>query len=155
MWTAYGSTQINAPADVVWAAVRDFESWHKWNGYTPRVETPDISKDLQVGDLVKIHYRGALSERLMTIPCLCMALSEDDRTLCWRGEPVGVPTWLLLPEKVQRVTVIGENESLYEIFETQSGPMAYLVKMTMGAKQALMNQGIADALKKWVESGRS
>lgn len=151
IWTSYGSARINATADVVWAAVRDFESWELWNEYTPRVEMSHGSNELQIGDRVKVHYRAAPSERLMAIPCLCVALSDADRTFCFRGEPFGVPTWLLMPEKVHQVIAVNENECLYEIFETQSGPMAYAVKAMMGAKQSAMNQGIAGALKKYVE----
>lgn len=89
----------------------------------------------------------------MKVPCVAVAVANEDMMLCWRGEPFGIPTWILTPEKVQRVTPRGEQDCVYEIFETQSGPMAYLVKWTMGAKQSAMNQGIADALKRYVEGG--
>jgi len=58
---------------------------------------------------------------------------------------------MLFPEKVQRVTPKGEWECLYEVWETQSGPMAFLIKWSMGAKASATNQGIADGLKKYVE----
>ena len=72
-------------------------------------------------------------------------------SVSWIGRPDYVPAWMLFPEKVQRVTPKGERECLYEIWETQSGPMAYIVKWSMGAMSSATNQGIADGLKKYVE----
>jgi hypothetical protein len=99
-----------------------------------------------------VHYRPEPTGSFMAITCLAVAVSDENMMLCWRGEPPGVPTWLLMPEKIQRVIPKGPDECLYELFETQSGPMSYLVKWTMGAKQSAMNQGIADGLKSYVES---
>jgi hypothetical protein len=62
--------------------------------------------------------------------------------------------WLLWPEKVQTVIPQGENECIFRIYETQAGPLAYLVKYSMGEKLSLMSQGIADGLKAYVESNR-
>ena len=152
VWTSYGSAVIQSPAKDVWLALRDFQSWGQWNEYTPKVETPSGTNDVSVGERVIIHFRAAPTDKLMAVPCLCMAVDETERVFCARGEPPGVPNWLLLPEKVHRVIARGENECLYEIFETQSGPMSYVVKWMMGAKQSAMNRGIADALKKHVEA---
>ena len=87
----------------------------------------------------------------MPIPCSIISLSDDEMSLCWRGEVPSIPFWIFFPEKVHRITPKGEGECLYEIFETQSGPMAYVVKWTMGMKLSAMNQGIADGLKAYVE----
>jgi hypothetical protein len=152
VWTSYGSANINAPADKVWAAVRDLYAYEKWNAYTPKIEAPSGSNKINVGDRAVVHHRTDPAGKLMATPCAAIVISDEERLICWRGEPAGIPTWLLLPEKVQRVTPKGEKECLYEIFETQSGPMSYLVKWGMGMKQSSMNQGIADALKKYVES---
>ncbi|KAK5166560.1 uncharacterized protein LTR77_008103 [Saxophila tyrrhenica] len=151
VWTSYGSATINKPADTVWRAIRDFRSWKVWNEYTPEVTTKTGTNEVAVGDQVTVHYRPEPTGTISQIPCTAMTVSDAERTLCWRGEPFGVPAWLLLPEKVQRVTPKGDDSCLYEIFETQSGPMSYLVKWGMGAKQSAMNQGIADALRRYAE----
>lgn len=62
-----------------------------------------------------------------------------------------VPEWLLVPEKVHKITTKGEQECLYQVYETQSGFAAYIVKYCVGMKQSKMNQSIADALKIYVE----
>lgn len=62
-----------------------------------------------------------------------------------------VPEWLLVPEKVHKVTRRSKDECLYQIYETQSGVLAYAVKYWMGVKQSRMNRSIADALKVYVE----
>ncbi|KAF7197163.1 hypothetical protein HII31_01588 [Pseudocercospora fuligena] len=154
VWTAYGEAIIDAPAEKVYAAVRDLQSYSKWNEYTPTINTPSGSNNISVDDMVTLYYRPGTSGSLMAVPCRVMAISDEDLSICWRGCPTGVPEWALLPEKVQKVTRRGDSQCLYQIYETQMGPMAYIVKYFLGQKQKLMNEGIAKALKSYVEGGQ-
>ena len=145
------SATIKAPAGDVWKALRDFQSYCKWNLYTPTIDTPSGTNSIAVGDIITLHYRPQPSGNRMPIPCSIISLSDDEMSFCWRGEVPSIPCWIFFPEKVHRITPKGEGECLYEIFETQSGPMAYVVKWTMSMKLSVMNQGIADGLKAYVE----
>lgn len=151
VWTFYGSATIHAPAKVVYSALRDFQSYPQWNKYTPTITTATKTNSVQVGDMITLAYRPEPTGDTMDVPCKIMTLNDAELSLCWRGCAMNIPTWIFLPEKVQKVTPIGEEECLYEIFETQAGPMAYVVKWSMGQKLSAMNQGIADGLKAYVE----
>ena len=83
-----------------------------------------------------------------------MDISHEEMFVCWRGCPKGIPTATLCPEKYQKVTATGENICKFEVWETQAGMLAHVVKWTMGSKLDGMNQGIADNLKTYVESKR-
>lgn len=91
----------------------------------------------------------------MDVPCRITTINDEEMSLSWQGCAFSIPTFILLPEKVQKVISKGENESLYQVWESQGGPMAYVVKWSMGQKLSDMNQGIANALKAYVEGGRT
>lgn len=134
----------------------------------------DASKkdSIKPDDMITLHYRPEPTGKLMEVLCRIISISgEGTKTgegtqpsegiepsrgatmeLCWRGEPKGVPTWLLFGEKVHRITVKQERECFLEVWETQSGPLAWLVKWMMGEKLIRMSEGIAEGLKGFVES---
>lgn len=134
MFTFYGEATIEAPAQKVYEALRDFESYSKWNKYTPTIKTPNGSKALAVDDMITLAYRPEPHGNTMDVPCRIISISDEERSICWRGCVKSIPTSALLPEKVQTVTPQGENRCLYRIYETQAGPLAYAVKWTLGKK---------------------
>lgn len=87
----------------------------------------------------------------MLVPCEIIAISDEEISISWRGQPTAIPTWFFLPEKIQRITPKGERQCLYEGWETQSEPMTYLIKWSVGAKLSAMQQGMADGLKEYME----
>lgn len=133
--------------------MKDFQSYSKWNLYTPVIETSSGSNAVNPGDDITLQYRPESTGDTTPIPCEIISVSDEERSICWRGKALSIPTWIFLPEKVQRVISKGDDRCFYEIWETQSGPMAYAVKWTIGMKLSAMNQGIADGLKKFVEGG--
>lgn len=98
-----------------------------------------------------------------------LEVDDEQRRIAWRGITRGVPKMLLHPEKVQRVTEVGVQQgdagsttatttttgrTLFELWETFTGPLSHVVKWTVGGKLDHMGQGIADALKEFVERGK-
>lgn len=88
----------------------------------------------------------------MDVPCQVLHVDHQNMSLCWRGRALSIPTFVFCPEKINRVIPISENKCQYEVYETQSGPMAYVVKWVMGDKLSAMSQGMADGLKKYIEA---
>lgn len=101
--------------------------------------------------MVTIAYRADINDALSSIPCKVSAISDDEMWFAVRAWVAFLPEWMLLPEKVHKVTARDEHECLYQVYETQSGVLAYAVRYMMGTKQSRMNQEIADALKMYVE----
>lgn len=117
----------------------------------PQIGTPDDDNNIVLGDTITLAYRPEPTGRTMDVPCEIIKIDDNEMELSWRGMTKGVPNWALCPEKVNRVTKKGENECLLEVFETQSKPLAYVVKWTMGEKLSRMSQGICDGLKEYAE----
>lgn len=109
---------------------------------------------MRVNDVLTVAYRADPSESLSPIPCKVTALSDDEMSFAMRAWLPFVPGWMLVPEKVHKVTRVSEEECLYQVYETQSGVLAYAVRYWMGVKQSAMNRGIADALKLHVERSK-
>ncbi|KAK4507734.1 hypothetical protein PRZ48_001469 [Zasmidium cellare] len=151
VFTFYSENTIKAPASVVYRALRDFQSYPNWNEYTPTVTTPSGTNDIAVGDTVTLAYRAKTTDKLMDVPCEVSVINDAEYTFCWIGRAMGIPQWLLFPEKVHKVTPKGENECLFQCYETQAGPMAYIVKWQMGELLSQYGQAMNDAFKAYVE----
>lgn len=152
VWTFYGSATIDAPAQQVWDALKDFQSYSKWNSYMSRIGTPSGDNNIAVGDMITLAYRPEPKGDTMDVPCEIIEVNDEQMRLCWRGRSNRIPLSILLGEKVHRITKKGGNQCVLEVFETQSGPMAYVIKWTLGQKLSAMSEGIADGLKEHIEA---
>lgn len=151
MWTFYGASTINAPPEKIWEAIKDFQSYHKWNAYTPTIKTPSGTNAISTNDMITLAYRPEPTGKLMDVPCKIIDVNNEQMELSWRGCAFSIPQFLLLPEKIQRVTRLEGGECLYEVFETQGGVLAYLTKWVLGEKLSAMSRGMAKGLKEYVE----
>jgi hypothetical protein len=136
----------------------DFASYNVWNTWTPSFETSSGTNAIEAGETCKQRYRieevrsnKASKSKTTLLTVRIMEISTDEMYICWKGCPEGIPAALLRPERVQRVTRTGENTCLYETWETQAGPMAYIVKWKVASKLDAMMQGIANQLKEYME----
>lgn len=152
VWKMYGKSTINAPASEVWKVVRDICAYDKWNAYTSNFRTPSGTSDVKVDDMITLAYRPEPVGKLMDVPCQIIEVNDKDMRIRWRG--LLVPAFFLLAEKTQRVTQLEDGKCLYEIFETQGRAMAYVTKWMLEEKLNIMTQGIADALKTYIEGSQ-
>lgn len=104
----------------------------------------------------------------MKIPCRIVKGSSDgtersDGTessedavmeLCWGGELMGLPASIMLGDEVRRITPKGRQECLFEVWETQRGLLAWVVKRMMCGKLVRMSEGVASGLRGFVEGGK-
>ena len=116
----------------------DFASYPLWNAFTPSLELsspqppePDAGvagTGVQAGQLYDMQYRFSLDDSTQPCPVRIMTVDAERRHLCWLGCPRFAPSWLIRGEKVQQVSLTPEGKTLYEIWETQAGPMARVVR---------------------------
>ncbi|KAI9704696.1 MAG: hypothetical protein M1820_005444 [Bogoriella megaspora] len=154
LWTFYGSVTISAPAKDIWDALVDFQSYSKWNFYTPTIDTPNPPEVPQPGHIIHLHYRPESTGSTMKVPCEILEVESSKYRIVWRGKAFNLPLWVLSPEKVQTITELVDGKCKFEIWETQSGLLAFYTKYGMGKKLSQMNQGIAEGLKGYVEGKR-
>lgn len=161
VFTFYGTSEIDATPEQVWKIISDFSTYSAWNEYTPSITHEDgseVSSAPGQGKSYTLHYRLDTEHETKSMPMKLVAFNPEERypeerMLCWQG--LFMPTFLLHAEKVQKVTPVqgedGKIKSKYEIWETQAGPMAHVVKLTMFNKLKQMNEGIAKNLKDYIE----
>ena len=107
--------------------------------------------------MIQLQYRPEPTGKLMAVPCQVLEVNVSEKRICWRGRALGIPQVLLNPEKVQSVTELhgaDEGKCLYEVWETQGGPLAYAVKWTLGEKLSAMSRGMAEGLRAYLEDGK-
>lgn len=150
----YGKSTINASPSQVWKVIRDIAAYDKWNPYTLNIRTPSGTSDVKVGDMITLAYRPEPAGKLMDVPCRIIEVNDEEMRLRWQGCAMGIPAFLLLPEKTQRITQLEDGKCLYEIFETQGRALAYVTKWMLEKQLNTMTQGIADSLKAYVEGSQ-
>ncbi|KAF7502550.1 hypothetical protein GJ744_005613 [Endocarpon pusillum] len=84
-------------------------------------------------------YRPESTGDLIEVPYKITEVNDQGMRRCWRACYGSIPIFILLPEKIQRVTK-GESQCLYESF-----------KWTVGEKLSAMRKAMAGGLKKSVE----
>jgi uncharacterized protein YndB with AHSA1/START domain len=108
------SVEIDAPTDVVWAALMDVERWPEWTDSMRRVERLDDG-DLQVGSIVRIKQpRIAVMEWRVTD-------LQPGQSFSWtasRGGVTTIATHEVVPSTTGAVVKFGID---------QSGPLVGLV----------------------------
>lgn len=160
----YGSSEITASPEQIWSVLCNLPDYPSWNQYTVTV-TPKhptgagnaSDNELVPGKDYVLQYRPKPSGKTQAVPITVNSVDHESFTICWEGRLI--PSFLLRAQKVQRVTVIptsdGQSQSRYEIFETQTGPLAYVVRWLMYDQLQSMTQGIADNLKSFVARSAS
>lgn len=101
--------------------------------------------------MITLAYRPEPVGKLQDVPCRILEINDKEMRLCWRGCPDYIPYFMLLPEKVQRVTSLPDGQCLYEVFETQGRPLAYLIKWLLGEQLSAYARGMSKGLKEYVE----
>lgn len=168
VFTFYAVAEIEASPEEVWNVISNFSTYPSWNEYTPSIvkeygpdQTPS-SCSSSLSDLPKtdewytLHYKLDRNDKPQAMKMKIITSDSENMTLCWQGR--FMPTFLLNAEKVQKVTKIQSDGQVgaavrtkYEIWETQAGPMAHIVKWAMQPKLQKMNEGIAQNLKNYLE----
>ena len=137
------SADIDAPIDLVWRLLVDFDSYPDWNPFTTRVVTT-----LQVGEPVELHVD--MPGRSRSVQTEWVNLVEPGRTVCW-GTRVVHP-WLLCANRWQTLTDMGDGRTRYETIDRFSGVLVPLVMALYGEPMRQGFESVAQALKKHAES---
>lgn len=131
---------IQAPVEIVWAVLSDFERYSEWNRFSPRVECTS-----QVGDPVTVYAQLAPNWPIYTTHLILYKL-ESPHTLCW-----GNDAWHLQVERCQTLTAQADGSTLYENRERFAGPLAPLLMAFLRRRLMAGYQLAAEGLKAQAE----
>ena len=142
-FTVRATTTINTLPQPVLDALLDTSTWPQWNNFVPRcsiTETPNHSPRLHPGTIFTEHVDMAGRGRSTIVKMKLLMTSLDELQeptprgfkVVWLGK--GYPDWALRTERVHEIYVETEGGgTVYDVYETFSGPLAWLVKFFVGA----------------------
>jgi hypothetical protein len=140
---------IDAPAEKVWSIVVDFESYSRWNSFTPRITLRNIELargaefDLDcrmTEDLLLENEHEAILEVDARSFRLCMGTSRT------RGRP-GIRSF-----RWQICEVLADERTRFVNYEEFHGPLAPLVHLLYAKKLRSAFQSYCVTLKEYAES---
>jgi hypothetical protein len=150
---------IKAPADVVWEKLSDTSTWPDWNSFVPKAEPIDAPSESSVwllGTKRRFTANIAGMKQSLTQKTVEFWVSDDELDseprrwrICWSIQ--GYPARLFRTLRWNDIEEVG-NECIYRTGEDQEGPLAWIVKMTVGK---YVEKGIrvwAEDLKKAAEA---
>ncbi|CAD6572838.1 MAG: hypothetical protein TREMPRED_000642 [Tremellales sp. Tagirdzhanova-0007] len=147
--TFFGSVEIDCPASLAWAVLKDFPSYSAWNTFSPAVNWPTSTPG--PGDEGILTLRFGASDAGTKHPIKLIALDDSRMTVEWTG--IGVPRWVLSPERVQKVEKVGKGKCRFTSYETMQGPIQGLVNLLLGDRLDRGHERMGLDMKRWIESG--
>ena len=141
-FTIRATTIITARPQPVLDALLDTSTWPQWNNFVPRASISDGSKDSR-----RLHPRTLFTEHvdmagrgrstIVKMKLLMTTLDESYEAarrgfkVVWLGK--GYPDWALRSERVHEIyEEEGGRGTIYNVYETFSGPLAWAVKFFVG-----------------------
>jgi hypothetical protein len=176
VFTIKSSINISAPPSTVLAAIISPETWPTWNTFIPHamidsrpdassVESPQLSKpnQLSVGS-VMVMATNVNGEPSPSIPKLRKTTVEVTRLeeltdgrkgylVAWKMQSMA--NFALHTERVHEILETPDGRTDYVNWETFGGPIAWMVKWTVGEKLRLRFADWGRDLKKYCEEDRN
>ncbi|EIW76660.1 hypothetical protein CONPUDRAFT_168481 [Coniophora puteana RWD-64-598 SS2] len=156
VFTSAASIDIDAPRDIVWDVLMDWDAYHEWNPFVRGQRITDKSKNPlarapQQGDYLYIHpvHIPPTFEKKRFPSSTFINITAYDPSMyrvAWGGDQVA--SWLLHTERWQALSELdGGQRTRYESIEAFSGVLAYIIKVILKGGLDQGAQAMADGLK--------
>ncbi|KAL8726877.1 MAG: hypothetical protein Q9166_006429 [cf. Caloplaca sp. 2 TL-2023] len=147
-FTVRAITTINATPTAVLDSLLNTSGYPAWNNFVPKVAFSGASKSdasypkgrLGPGILFAEHvdmYGQGKPSGLIKMKLLMTTMKEVDGRngsksyeVVWLGK--GYPSWALRSERVHAISCDQNGVTTYDVWETFSGPLAFLVRLFVG-----------------------
>ena len=151
-FTVRATTTINSHPQPVLDALLETSTWPLWNNFVPGARIHNHpseegshhapSSRLHPGTIFTEHVDMAGRGRSTIVKMKLLMTAEDEMCeprkkgfkVVWLGK--GYPDWALRSERVHEIYEEGEEGTegtvVYDVYETFSGPLAWLVKLFVG-----------------------
>ena len=133
---------INAPAELVWDILIDFDNYHHWNSFCPHIKgKPELGAalhmqvDLGKGLQTQVEYVTAIE------PCHRIVWSMENKP----GDPIHA-------DRTQKITAIDDSSCRYSSFDEFSGEAAAAVVEQLGMEVEAGFNRCASGLKARAET---
>ena len=129
---------INAPADLVWRVLTDFEQYPAWNPFTVRAES-----SLQPGEPVVLYIPRGKSMMKQTF---VLEIFDPPREIAWRLPKI-LHKAIFNAYRTQQIEALDETSCTYLTRDTFDGWIAGKLYQSQGAWVAKNFEKLAAALK--------
>jgi hypothetical protein len=142
VWSHEAAVTINASPAEVWKVLTDIERYPDWNHYA----TSAIG-DLRIGGEVEINVprqgerRGPVNNRVTELVV--------NQRLCWRS--LSWYRWLVYGVRCRHLDLQPDGSTVFREVETMHGPLAGVIRRTLGPQLLRGIQTECDSLKQEVE----
>ena len=132
-------TLINAPAELVWSIILDFDNYHVWNRFCPEIRgVPELGCALHM----QVDLGNGLQEQVEHVT----RLDPDTFTVVWSME--NKPGDPIHADRTQRVTPVDDSSCRYWTIDEFSGAAVQPMIEALGAQVergfALCAEGLKD-----------
>ena len=167
-FTVTATVTINAKPQPALDALLDTSTWPQWNKFVPYADLLDVPNDSSAPQRLKpnimfvehVDMAGKGRPTFVKMKLLMTSLDEINDSgrsgfkAVWLGK--GYPDWALRTERVHELYQTAEGEgTIYHVYETFSGPLAFLVKLFVGQTLVKRFQQWNTELRDFVEKGFS
>jgi hypothetical protein len=135
--------EIDAPSELVWSILRDFDSYPAWNPFTVSVKTT-----LELGSTVDMQVKLRPPKTMHQVEFVS-ALVDGER-VCWGGH-VG-PRWFISADRCQVLTDLGAGRTRYSTTDAFRGVGVGLMFLIVGRHVQRGFDDVARALKARAEA---
>ena len=134
--------EIRAPKDLVWQVLSDFESYHQWNPFTPKIES-----SWQIGAPVSLTVRMNKDKKPI-IQKEYLRTINPPNVLAW-GMNWGI---LLHAERTQKLSTLANGNTHYFNEDVIKGLLSPIVHWIYGHSVQKGFEEVAKSLKHYIES---
>jgi len=140
---------INVPASAVWNIITDFDSYPRWNGFTPRITLRN--SDFAEGAEFDLDCRMTDRKLLKNEHEVILAIDRGKFRFCMgtsrtKGRP-GITSY-----RWQICKPLDENRIRFINYEEFHGPLAPLVYLMYSKKLSMAFRKYCETLKTYAES---
>lgn len=133
---------IDTPIDKVWQILADFENYHHWNPFTPKIE---LTKE--IGTDVMLHVRLHPKSKNLIKQKETLLHWEEGKQMDW-----GITdAWYVRTVRTQYLKSIDANTTEYYTSDIFEGPLSSLILWLFKKKIQIGFDEVAEGLKKRAE----
>ncbi len=111
--------EIKSPKSLVWEVLLDFDNYHKWNPFTPKIET-----DLRVGTPVHLHVDMKQNKKT-SIQTETLLWVDEGKSIAW-----GITkTFPVRTERAQILEALDANTTSYYTYDKFWGILVPIVML--------------------------
>jgi len=133
---------IKAPIQKVWAVLSNFDNYHQWNPFTPKIEVKN-----EIGSTVGLHVRLNPKSSKTILQKETLLKWEEGKCLEW-----GIKnSWFVQTVRIQSLKAIDENTTEYYTSDAFEGPLTGLILLLCRNKIQIGFDDVCTGLKKEVE----